>query len=125
MHLRSISAQQEKLLGRPIALAGASARGKQKPAPKPGWPPSEAAAAIRGWGSRLKSSPKPATVIQHRSLGKPGFLAQRQRKRSLFKTLLRVLQTNAPWFLVYLIGGLYIFGIFRIFKVARSSCSAC
>jgi hypothetical protein len=52
-------------------------------------------------------------------------MAGTKRKRSLFKTPLRVLQTNAPWFLVYLIGGLYIFGIFRIFKVARSSCSAC
>jgi hypothetical protein len=43
-----------------------------------------------------------------------------RRKRSVGETLLLVLRTNAPALLVYLVVFLYIFGIFRAFKAARS-----
>ena len=43
-----------------------------------------------------------------------------RRKRSLGETILLVLLTNAPALLVYLVVFLYIFGIFRAFKAARS-----
>ena len=47
-------------------------------------------------------------------------MAGTRRKYSLGKTFLLVLRTNAPAFLIFLVLFLYIFGIFRAFKAARS-----